>query len=348
MLATKENPPEGNPAGFDDALAVGSVLGNSDGLAVDAAGEVSAPPAPPYPTTTKSGGFRFELDIERMHQSDTWAIAESCQRPFLVMLWVESWTQVPAGSLPDNDAVIAARIGMRLPEFKTSKDVLMRGWWKAEDGRLYHPVITEQVLDMVRRKGRKAANQAAYRERQRLHGTDADVTGHSPVIDRTTTTTTTKEIDQEQLSSAAPLTRGQNSARANEQEHRPSPAARGARLATVTHDAIETFNASPLTKANGGLVPNVEPNVGGDKRRAQVAKSLKVARDICLKDFDSELIPRAFWIEYWELCFEDEHKSGRAGGGKDHANWVPTFEYLTREATMLEIYDKAASAGAPK
>ncbi len=121
-------------------------------------------------------------------------------------------------------------------------------------------------------------------------------------------------------------------------------AARSARLAEVTRDAVETFNASELTKANGGLVPNVTPGVGEDKRRKHVARCLQVARDICNRDFESNVIVRDFWVEYWELCREDEHKSGRAGGGKDYGKWLPSFEYLTREDTMLSVYERAVAA----
>jgi hypothetical protein len=156
--------------------------------------------------------------------------------------------------------------------------------------------------------------------------------------------------DQEQSSlrsdssTAAPLTAGQSDAgdgtKPNSAE---KAAARAARLSQVTRDAIETFNASKLTKANGGLVPNIDPDVGADKRRTQVTKCLKVARDICSKEYESEVITREFWVDYWDHCYADEHKSGRAGGGRDHGNWIPSFEYLTREATMLAVYDRVAS-----
>ncbi|WP_133000243.1 DUF1376 domain-containing protein [Luteimonas arsenica] len=210
----KENPAGGEPMGFVDTQAGGGVQVNDGATEQVAVAVVSELPAPPYPATTKAGGFRFELDIERVCQSDSWAIAEPRQRPFMVMVWIVSWTQLPAGSLPDNDAVIAARIGMPLPEFKASRDVLMRGWWKANDGRLYHPVITEQVFDMTKRKIRKAKNQADYRERQRLKDagddeetgdamvTDPEVTGYSPVSDCTTTNTTNTTKEQEHLSGA--------------------------------------------------------------------------------------------------------------------------------------------------
>lgn len=151
-------------------------------------------------------------------------------------------------------------------------------------------------------------------------------------------------------STAAPLTAAPGEANAGgeskAERKKTSVAARAARLAQVTRDAIETFNASPLTKANGGLVPNVDPDIGADKRQKQVAKCLAVARDICRKLYGGELIVREFWADYWAACHDDEHKSGRAGGGKDHGNWIPTFEYLTREATLLEVYDRDASAAA--
>lgn len=213
MLApdNEKRPQAEEPAGVEGAAGDGVQV---NGIAAHrtAAPIVSEFPPPPYPTTTKAGDFRFELDIARMHRSDTWAIAERRQRPFLVMVWIESWTQFPAGSMPDDDNVIAARIGMSKAEFEDCKDVLMRGWWKASDGRLYHPVITEQVVDMVKRKNRKSANQAAYRERLRLKdesdaevaghssATDPEVTGHPPVIDRTYhIPRTTEEQEQKHL-----------------------------------------------------------------------------------------------------------------------------------------------------
>lgn len=155
---------------------------------------------------------------------------------------------------------------------------------------------------------------------------------------------TSPQKDQQQTSTAAPLTSvpGDGTQQGESPSERRKAAAqhRAERLAQITRDAIESFNASKLTKANGGLVPNVDPTVGADKRRQQVAKSLRVVRDICLKQYESELIVPEFWADYWQNCFEDEHKSGRAGGGKAHGNWVPTFEYLTREATVLELYDR--------
>lgn len=108
----------------------------------------SAPEAP-YPADTKAKGWRFELDYERIEQSDTWVLAAADMRPWLLMLWMTSWRQVPCGSLPATDELIAARLGMEIRQFRANRDILLRGWWLADDGRLYHPVITEQVISKL-------------------------------------------------------------------------------------------------------------------------------------------------------------------------------------------------------
>lgn len=153
---------------------------------------------PPYPATTKAGGFKFELDCERIAQSDTWALASTRQRPLLLMLWFIAWQQTPCGSLPADDVLIAARLGLDADAFQSDKAILLRGWAEASDGRLYHPVITELVLEMMGRKAGNAQRQAAYRQRRQSAGqaddkreTDDAVTRYSSVSDNTTTTTIT-------------------------------------------------------------------------------------------------------------------------------------------------------------
>ena len=122
--------------------------------------------------------------------------------------------------------------------------------------------------------------------------------------------------------------------------------ARAQRLAQVTDEAVTAFNASPLVKSNGGRVPNISATVGREKRQQQVSRCLRTARAICAETYASQTITAEFWRDYWAACHEDEHKSGRRGGGRDHPNWCPSFEYLTREATMLEVYDKATNEDA--
>ena len=161
---------------------------------------------PPYPATTKAGGFKFELDCERIAQSDTWALAAPYQRPLLLMLWFIAWQQTPCGSLPKDDTLNAARLGMEPDVFQSNKAILLRGWIEADDGRLYHPIITQPVLEMMGRKASNAQRQAAYRQRRLVvrnnetyekHHTDNVVTHYSGVSNDTTTTTNTTTITDE-------------------------------------------------------------------------------------------------------------------------------------------------------
>lgn len=262
---------------------------------IEKGGEQGEFPAPPYPMETKAGGFKFELNIERMHQSDTWAIAEAHLRGFLVMVWIVSWTQLPAGSLPQSDAVIAARIGMPLSAFIANKSVLMRGWWQANDGRLYHPVLTELVLEMIERKARKANNQANYRNRQRQQGSvsqcdasgsqmrGADVTGHSTVTDTymtdhqaaadcttTTTTTTTSIQKQEQMS---------------EPEGSAYPRTKEEGLKTGSQTAPRTLIAIPLSDGSEYSVSGAEiAELSSAYPNKDVVTELRQARAWCLSN----------------------------------------------------------------
>lgn len=119
--------------------------------------------------------------------------------------------------------------------------------------------------------------------------------------------------------------------------------AKAERLAQITDDAIAAFNSSPLVKPNGGRLATVNPKVGREKRQAQVKRCLRTARAICQEDYQSDRITSEFWRDYCLAVHEDDFHSGRQAGGRGHENWVPDFEFLTREATMLKVYDRAAS-----
>lgn len=125
---------------------------------------------PPYPADTRAKGWRFELDYERIVQSSTWALAGAEARPWLLMTWFTAWQQMPCGSLPGDESVIAAMIGAPEKVWAKHRVVLMRGWAEAGDGRLYHPTLTERVLEMQSYRSataqRVAKHKAALREQR--------------------------------------------------------------------------------------------------------------------------------------------------------------------------------------
>jgi hypothetical protein len=87
--------------------------------------------------------------MERARQSDTWTLAAADARPWLLMMWATAWEQTPCGSLPNDDELIAARIGMPAKAFAKMKPILLRKWWLADDGRLYHDVLVQRVTEMM-------------------------------------------------------------------------------------------------------------------------------------------------------------------------------------------------------
>lgn len=133
---------------------------------------MTSPRPAPYPAETRAKGWRFELEYERIEQSDTWAIAEEVPmaQHALLFMWLAAWKQEPCGSFPNDEAVIRSKCRVPLKLWAGLRNVLMRGWWLAEDGRLYHPTITARVLEMLeyRKKTaeRVAKHKAAMREQR--------------------------------------------------------------------------------------------------------------------------------------------------------------------------------------
>jgi hypothetical protein len=121
----------------------------------------------PYPADTRAKGWRFELDYEQIEQSSTWALAGSECRPWLLMQWMTAWRQVPCGSLPADEEVIAALIGMSAKAWPKNRKVLMRGWVEADDGRLYHATVTARVLEMLDYRRKNAERVAKFKAAKR-------------------------------------------------------------------------------------------------------------------------------------------------------------------------------------
>lgn len=65
-----------------------------------------------------------------------------------VLLWIAAWHQVPAASLPDDDAELArlSGYGRDLKAWKRVREGALRKFQKCSDGRLYHPVIAELAI----------------------------------------------------------------------------------------------------------------------------------------------------------------------------------------------------------
>jgi uncharacterized protein YdaU (DUF1376 family) len=194
-------------------------------------------PEAPYPSETRAKGWRFELDHERIRQSDTWALCPPEYRPWLLMLWMVAWEQTPCGSMPTDDLLVAAKIGMTPKAFAKAKPALMRGWWRADDGRLYHKVIAERVSEMLAfRKKDKARKQTPK-------GANVDSTGIPP--DSTTTPDTGTRT-----SNSLPVGKGGDAAK---RERTPAER-RKSELWRAMKEFLVESGESPDLKSAGAIV----------------------------------------------------------------------------------------------
>lgn len=122
----------------------------------------------PYPADTRAKGWRFELDYEKIEQSDTWSLAAEVPmaQHALLMMWMTAWTQAPCGSLPNDTEIIRAKCKIPPKMWGALMPVLMRGWWLAEDGRLYQDTIVDRVQEMLDCRAKERNRKASSRARQ--------------------------------------------------------------------------------------------------------------------------------------------------------------------------------------
>lgn len=82
-----------------------------------------------------------------------------------VTLWLKSWDQVPAGSLPDDDIELCrlAELAKDMKTWRKVRDGALRGWALCRDGRLYHPVVAEGINNAIEAKAAQRAKTAKAR-----------------------------------------------------------------------------------------------------------------------------------------------------------------------------------------
>jgi hypothetical protein len=106
-------------------------------------------PAPLVPASVDLRDFAYmPLEVKRLRDSETSARTRGDEFRCAVLLWCASWHQVPAGSLPDDEVMLAtyAGFGRVIREWKRVRDGALRGFVKCSDGRLYHQVVAEKAI----------------------------------------------------------------------------------------------------------------------------------------------------------------------------------------------------------
>ncbi|WP_278415964.1 DUF1376 domain-containing protein, partial [Acidithiobacillus ferrooxidans] len=112
--------------------------------------DCSALSSPPVPADIDLRSYCWmKLDLSRLHSSDFIHLASNEEFGAAVKLWTESMRQVPAGSLPNDDKILSSLAGYRGSPRRWMKvrTIALHGFSLCSDGRLYHPVLAEMVLD---------------------------------------------------------------------------------------------------------------------------------------------------------------------------------------------------------
>lgn len=162
----------------------------------------------PYPADTRAKGWRFEIDYEKVEQSDTWDLAAEVPmaQHSLLMMWLVSWRQEPCGSLPNDEAVIRSKCKIPAKLWPALRPILLRGWWVAEDGRMYHDTITARVMEMLEYRRKTAERVSKFKLAQReQHASNALADGYQQVKNDTGTNLKEEEKEKGARKRGSPL-----------------------------------------------------------------------------------------------------------------------------------------------
>lgn len=294
-------------------------------------------PEPPFPPDTRAKGWRFELDYERIEQSDTWAIAPAEARPWLLMLWLTAWRQVPCGSLPNSDELIAARIGMPAMQFGMLRAVLMRGWRLHADGRLYHTALIEQVNSMLAHRKTEAARVRAWRERrEEKEAKEADVTRYQPV-------STTPEPEPEPKTFPNPNGLGvvadpDGSPTPTQRQHEGLQPEEGVPRPVVREAVLLACPATKLVDLYHRALPMAPQCLVLTKTRSAYLRA-RWREYAVAQGWQTQDEGLAFFADYFAHVSKSKFLTGRTRGRDDRPPFVADIEWLFRPSNFAKVVE---------
>lgn len=125
-------------------------------------------PAPLVPPEVDLRGYEFmPLYGDRLLGSQTWIGCTAEAKVAAVRLWWRAYAkEVPAASLPDNDALLAdyAGYGTVVKAWLKVREQALRNFVKCSDGRLYHTTIAPLAVEAWEFRNRQRDRTAAARD----------------------------------------------------------------------------------------------------------------------------------------------------------------------------------------
>ena len=196
----------------------------------------------------------------RLFGSSFHARVSDCGWRVGVTLWLKSWDQVPAGSLPKDDVDLCriAELGRDLKAWTKVKKEALWGWQECNDGRLYHKVVAEGVNDAwERKKAQRSRTEAARfaRESKRLQ-------------QRMSHQCETRTTEAETISVTDPVTASKGQGQGQGQEESTS-------LRSVAVAPNKPSPKASRAKAHSPIAEDAEPD--DVQRRDAISRSLDLA-----------------------------------------------------------------------
>lgn len=316
----------------------------------------------PYPADTSAKGWRFELDYERIEQSGTWSAAMAAAldglplaRPLLLAMWYAAWKQVPCGSLPADEVELAGAIGLPSAVFAQYRSVLMRGWWQAEDGRLYHDTMAERVREMMGRRRSEADRKA----RQRA-GTPPAVQDCPADVPRDTAGTTAGLHPESDTDHRLPEEKVSDGAKApsssaeptSDPPESPKPKPAKPRPAAATPEIPPPYGA--IVDAYHEVLPEM-PRVRLRQGKAweQRCRAMRTFWRWVLTSTRGDGTRRATngnealaWLrgEYFDRVRHSDWLMGRAPPGRGHEGWRCDLDFLLTARGMKAVIERTEVA----
>jgi hypothetical protein len=328
-----------------------------------------ARPEPPYPADVRAKGWRFQLDYERIEQSGTWNEAGSLAldglplaRPLLLATWYAAWKQVPCGSLPTDDRELAGCIGLPRRVFSEYREILLRGWCEASDGRLYHPTITQMVVEMMTQRRSDADRVARWREVQaakkaaaaaaKERGTKADVTRNTESCNALPTREYGVSTTPEPINTLLTTFVGVSSENGSQLEtDADQPAPEGASSTSqaqstprATSRKIPPCRYDEIVKAYHEVLPELPAVRLMDEKRQRSMRKLwmwvfmtKLSDGRPRATTHDEAV--AWFRTYFDRARESDFLMGRTPRARGHEGWKCTLDYLMSDRGLKHVVE---------
>lgn len=312
------------------------------------------PKAPPVPADADLRDFQFmPIDIVRLFGSAFHARASDAEWRAGVTLWLKSYHQVPAGSLPDDDIELCrlAELGRDLKSWRKIKTRALHNWFVASDSRLYHPVVAEKVVEAWLRKGEQKirtlkARIAALEKRFEAATNDQDkehLSGLLTGLRQGLSQAITKPVtDPKPRPATATNRQGQGQGQGYEQgqgqgdsKGSTDPAQADLGLGGDADDLPLPINLDRSTAGDAVRIFNERAGLYHWPRVQLLTDKRRKHLNARLEEIGG--------IEGWKIALEMVTQSsflmGKTPRGEAHANWKFNFDFLLRPDAMAKLME---------